>query len=59
MHVFYDDSFNARFGTEAITRINALFAIVKTVYQDPSLTIVLEPDIIEITYTLSIFTFNV
>ena len=50
VHVFYDDSFNARFGAGATTRINALFTIVKTIYADPSLTTVLEPDIVQITY---------
>ena len=50
VHVYYDDSFNARFGSGATTRINALFTIVKTIYSDPSLTTVLQPDVIEITY---------
>jgi hypothetical protein len=50
VHVFYDDTFNARFGSGVTTRITALFTIVKTLYSDPSLKTVIEPEIIEITY---------
>ena len=50
MHVFYDDSFNARFGAQVTTRITALFTIVRTIYKDPSLKTVLHPEIVEITH---------
>ena len=50
VHVFYDDSFNTRFGSEATTRINAIFSIVKTIYMDPSLTTVIDPNIVQISY---------
>ena len=48
--MFYDDSFNTRFGAAATTRIQAIFSIVKTIYSDSSLTTVIEPNVIEITY---------
>ena len=48
--MFYDDSFNTRFGAGVTTRITALFTIVKTIYKDPSLKTILDPEIIEITY---------
>ena len=50
VHVYYDDSFNTRFGSGVNTKINALFTIVKTIYNDPSLTTVLVPEVVEITY---------
>ena len=50
VHVFYDDTFNTRFGSEITTRINALFAIVRTIYSDPSLTTVVDPNIIQVSY---------
>ena len=50
VHVYYDDSFNTRFGSGVNTRINSMFTIVKTMYSDPSLTTVLVPEIVEITY---------
>ena len=50
VHVYYDDSFNTRFGSGATTRINAIFAVVKAIYLDSSLTTVLDPEIIQITY---------
>ena len=50
MHVYYDDSFKARFGSGVNTRINALITIVKTIYADPSLKTVLVPEVIEITH---------
>ena len=50
MHVFYDDTFKARFGAGVTTRINALFAIVETIYSDPSLTTVIGPEIIQMTH---------
>lgn len=50
MHVYYDDSFNTRFGTGVTTKINAVFTIVEAIYMDSSLTTVLDPEIIEITY---------
>ena len=46
----YDDTFNTRFGSGVTTRITALFTIVKTIYSDPSLKTIIEPEIIEITY---------
>ena len=50
VHVYYDDSFNSRFGSGVNTRINALFTIVKTIYSDSSLGTVLDPEVVEITY---------
>ena len=50
VHVYYDDSFNTRFGSGVNTKINSLFTIVKTIYNDPSLTTVLVPEVVEITY---------
>ena len=50
MHVLYDDTFNARFGSGVTTRITALFTIVKTIFSDPSLKTIIDPEIIEITY---------
>ena len=50
VHVYYDDTFNSRFGNQATTKVNALFAMVKTIYAHSSLTTVVEPNVIEITY---------
>ena len=50
MHVFYDDTFNTRFGADVMTRINAIFTIVTTIYDDPTLTTVIEPNIIQTSY---------
>ena len=50
IHVYYDDSFNSRFGSGVTTRITAIFTIVKAIYSNPSLTTVLHPDVIEMTY---------
>ena len=50
VHVYYDDSFNSRFGSGVTTRITAIFTIVKAIYSNPSLTTVLHPDVIEMTY---------
>ena len=50
VHVYYDDTFNSRFGSQATTKVNALFAMVKTIYAHSSLTTVVEPNVIEITY---------
>ena len=50
MHVLYDDTFNARFGSGVMTRITAIFTIVKTIFSDPSLKTIIDPEIIEITY---------
>ena len=50
VHVFYDDSFKARFGAAVITRINAIFSIVKTIYSDDSLTTKIVPDVVQISH---------
>ena len=50
VHVYYDDTFNSRFGSQATTKVNALFAMVKTLYAHSSLTTVVEQNVIEITY---------
>ena len=50
VHVFYDDTFNAQFGSDATTRITAIFTIVETIYSDASLTSVIDPNIIQISY---------
>ena len=50
VHVYYDDTFNARFGNQATTKVHALFAMVKTIYAHSSLTTVVEPNVIDITY---------
>ena len=50
VHVYYDESFHQRFGNAAVTRIRALLSIVKTMYSDPTLTIVIEPNIVNISY---------
>ena len=50
VHVFYDDSFNDRFGVNVITRINTIFSMVRTMYNHLSLTAVIEPNVIDITY---------
>ena len=50
VHVFYDDSFNNRFGVNVITRINTIFSMVRTMYSHFSLTAVIEPNVIAITY---------
>ena len=50
VHVYYDDSFNRRFGRSSETRIRALFSTVKTIYSDPSLTTILDPNVINISY---------
>ena len=50
VHVYYDESFHQRFGNAAVTRIRALLSIVKTMYSDPTLTIVIEPNIVNVSY---------
>ena len=50
VHVFYDDTFNAQFGSDATTRITAIFTIVETIYSDASLSSVIDPNIIQISY---------
>ena len=50
IHVFYDDTFNTRFGSAVNTRINALFTVVKAIYSHSSLTTIIQPEIIETTY---------
>ena len=50
VHVYYDESFYRRFGNGAVTRIRALLSIVKTIYSDPTLTLVIEPQIVNISY---------
>ena len=50
VHVFYDDTFNARFGAAAGTRITALFTVVKAIYAQASLTTRIVPMIVETTY---------
>ena len=50
VHVYYDESFHQRFGNAAVTRIRALLSIVKTIYSDPTLSIFIEPNIVNISY---------
>ena len=50
VHVFYDDSFHARFGSAATDKITAIMTIVKAIYALPSLSTVLVPMIVDITY---------
>ena len=50
IHVFYDDSFNTRFGSAVNTRITALLTVVKAIYSHSSLTTVIQPYIVQRTY---------
>ena len=52
VHVYYDEPFYKKFGQDSksiVTRINAVFSMVKTIYSDRgSLTTVIIPKIIQI-----------
>merc|ERR1719264_45085 len=52
VHVYYDEPFYKKFGQDSksiVTRINAVFSMVKTIYSDrASLTTVIIPKIIQI-----------
>ena len=50
VHVFYDQSFFERFGEKSVTRIRHLLSIVKVIFSEPTLTTVIVPNVINISY---------
>ena len=48
--MFYDDSFHIRFGSSANERITSIITILKGIFALPSLTTVLEPEVVGVTY---------
>lgn len=50
IHVYYDQSFYQRFGQKSLTRIRHLLSIVKVIFSDPSLTTIVEPNVIKVSY---------
>ena len=50
VHVYYDKSFFDRFGEKSVTRIRHLLSIVKVIFSDPTLTTVIVPNVINISY---------
>ena len=50
VHVYYDKSFFDRFGEKSVTRIRHLLSIVKVIFSEPTLTTVIVPNVINISY---------
>ena len=50
IHVFYDETFKTKFGDSATTRINSMFTIVSTLYNDPSFPTPIEANVIQTAY---------
>ena len=50
IHVFYEETFKNKFGESATTRINSMFTIFSTLYNDPSFPTPIEANVIKTTY---------